>query len=198
MKRAFDFTVAAIGLLVAAPILAALLLLIRLDTPGSPIFAQTRIGRYGHHFTCFKLRTMNVGTGDLPTHMASASAITRLGGLLRKWKFDELPQLYNVLLGQMSLVGPRPCLPSQSALIEARQKRGVLTARPGVTGLAQVRGVDMSDPELLAEIDAEYVQQQNFVTDIQLIMATLLGGGVGVDRVAEHPSAKQNADGNNA
>src|SRR5690606_22830348 len=108
-------------------------------------------------FVCYKLRTMAPGTPDRGTHEVSVAAVTPLGRFLRKMKLDELPQLWNVLVGEMSLVGPRPCLTSQGAVIAARRARGVYAVRPGVTGPAQVLGVDMSTPEQLAEIDASWV-----------------------------------------
>ena len=126
---------------------------------------------------------MYSGTANLPTHQVEASAVTSLGELLRRFKIDELPQLWNVLLGDMSLVGPRPCLPSQAELVEARKRLGVFTVRPGITGLAQVSGVDMSDANRLAEIDGQYVRTQSLVGDLRLIWATLRGQGVGVDQV---------------
>jgi len=126
---------------------------------------------------------MYSGTANLPTHQVEASAVTPFGELLRRFKIDELPQLWNVLAGDMSLVGPRPCLPSQVELADARRRLGVFEVRPGITGLAQVSGVDMSDANRLAEIDARYVRTQSLVGDLRLIWATLSGQGVGVDQV---------------
>lgn len=183
MKRAFDFAASAAGLLVLAPVVVLLAIAVRLETPGSPIFAQSRVGRDGRHFTCYKLRTMYVGTGDQPTHAVQKSAVTRLGHWLRKLKLDEIPQLYNVLVGEMSLVGPRPCLPSQKELVDARRRLGVLTVRPGVTGLAQIQDIDMSNPDRLAAVDAEYVRTRSFKGDMGLLLATLLGRGMNVDRI---------------
>ncbi|PZO78525.1 MAG: lipid carrier--UDP-N-acetylgalactosaminyltransferase [Mesorhizobium amorphae] len=182
IKRLFDFTAAGLGLLVLAPVIGCLALLIRRDSPGPAIFAQKRVGREGRVFTCFKLRTMRSDTPDLPTHLASASSITRLGAVLRRTKLDELPQLWNVLWGEMSLVGPRPCLPTQELLVEERRARGVLALRPGITGLAQVDGIDMSDPVRLARRDADYLQSASFAGDILLLFKTFLGRGGG-DRV---------------
>jgi O-antigen biosynthesis protein WbqP len=104
---------------------------------------------------------------------------------MRRFKIDELPQIFNVLAGDMSLVGPRPCLPSQVELIEARRKLGVLNVRPGITGLAQVRGVDMSNADRLAELDSQYVNTQSFAGDLGLLWATLRGQGVGVDQIVK-------------
>src|SRR5579883_555003 len=183
MKRLFDVIIAALALLMFWPVLAVLLIWIRLETPGAPIFAQIRVGRQGRPFTCYKLRTMYRSTANLPTHQTGASAITPFGKYLRRLKLDELPQLYNVIVGDMSLVGPRPCLPAQVELIEARRRLGVLDVRPGITGLAQVQGIDMSDPERLARGDAEYARTHRLALDVRLLLATLCGGGLGVDRV---------------
>ena len=185
MKRLLDVTVCALLLLLLWPILLIVAAAIRLDSRGAAIFQQARIGRNGDQFTCYKFRTMVSGTGDLPTHQVSAAVVTRLGYHMRRFKIDELPQVFNVLAGEMSLVGPRPCLPSQVELVEARRKLGVLDVRPGITGLAQVRGVDMSNPDRLAELDAQYVKSQSFVGDLGLLWATLRGQGVGVDQIVK-------------
>ena len=183
MKRAFDVSVCALFLAFFWPVLLIVIVAIRLQSPGKAIFAQLRVGANGRLFTCYKLRTMYSGTVDLPTHKVAASAITPLGEYLRRFKIDELPQLWNVLIGDMSLVGPRPCLPSQTELVEARRRLGVLDVRPGITGLAQVNGIDMSDANRLAEIDARYVRTQSLFEDFKLIWATLRGRGIGVDQV---------------
>jgi O-antigen biosynthesis protein WbqP len=184
MKRAFDVLACGLFLLLAWPILLIVISAIRLQSPGPAIFRQIRVGKGGRPFTCYKFRTMYSGTANLPTHEVQPSSVTALGERLRRFKVDELPQLCNVLIGDMSLVGPRPCLPSQGALVEARRQLGVLEVRPGITGLAQVNGVDMSDANRLAEIDAQYVRTQSLIGDFRLILATLRGQGVGVDRIA--------------
>jgi len=186
MKRAFDVAACALFLLFFWPILAIIIVGIRLQSPGRAIFTQIRVGKGGRPFTCYKLRTMHSGTANLPTHQVAASAVTGLGEHLRRFKIDELPQLWNVLIGDMSLVGPRPCLPSQIELVEARRRLGVLDIRPGKTGLAQVGGVDMSDPDRLAQIDARYVRSQSLLGDFGLIWATLRGQGVGIDQVIRY------------
>jgi O-antigen biosynthesis protein WbqP len=186
MKRAFDVLTCALFLLLSWPVLLLIILAIRLQSPGPAIFAQLRVGKGGRPFTCYKLRTMYSGTASLPTHQVQASSVTALGEYLRRFKIDELPQLWNVLTGDMSLVGPRPCLPTQTELVEARTRLGVLSVRPGITGLAQIRGIDMSDANRLAEVDAQYVRTQSFWQDLRLIWATLRGRGVGVDQVVRH------------
>src|SRR6195952_5991460 len=147
MKRSFDVLASMLLLLFCLPILLIVIIAIRLESPGPAIFRQVRVGKNGRPFTCYKLRTMYSGTATLPTHEVQASSVTVLGEYLRRFKIDELPQLCNVLIGDMSLVGPRPCLPSQTALVEARRQLGVFEVRPGITGLAQVNGVDMSRSE---------------------------------------------------
>lgn len=179
--RFFDVLLAGPGLMLALPILVLIAFLLLFDT-GSPLFRQTRVGRFGRSFTLIKFRTMRPGTASVATHLADPSAVTRLGGFLRRTKLDELPQLWNVLKGDMSLVGPRPCLPAQHELIEARRRRGVLTFRPGITGLAQISGIDMSTPELLAETDARMLTDLGVRRYFGYIALTVLGRGAG-DRV---------------
>ena len=187
LKRIFDAGVSLIGLVASIPIIVVAMLAIRLETPGWPLFAQSRVGRGEKPFICYKLRTMYADTRQLPTHETRASAVTPLGAWLRKWKFDELPQLYNVLIGDMSLVGPRPCLLTQLELIRLRASLGVFTVRPGVTGLAQVSGIDMSDAKRLAAVDAQYVRAADFKGDLGLIVATVMGKGLGIDRAPAKP-----------
>lgn len=186
MKRLIDVLAGALFVMFAWPFLLTIIVVIRLQSPGPAIFTQTRVGKGGRLFTCYKLRTMYAGTANLPTHEVAATSVTPLGEHLRRFKIDELPQLCNVLLGDMSLVGPRPCLPSQVELVKARQALGVLAVRPGITGLAQVKGIDMSDPHRLAEVDAEYVRTQSLLGDFKLIAATLRGRGLGVDQTARN------------
>lgn len=178
-KRAFDLCVAIFLLPVAVPLCLVLLAAIRLESPGNPLFMQRRVGRHRETFRMFKLRTMRSDTGDLPSHEVGGAQITPLGSILRKLKLDELPQLANILSGSMSLVGPRPCLPSQDELIAERSKRNVFDHRPGVTGAAQVRGVDMSDPRLLAETEAEYLGRASFAGDFAILVQTAFGSGRG-------------------
>lgn len=182
MKRLFDVTVSLAGLAVIGWAILLLALLVKRDSPGPGIFAQARVGRNRAVFTCYKLRTMRVDTVSAASHETPASAVTPLGRNLRRFKLDELPQLLNVLKGEMSFVGPRPCLPIQTALITARDQRGVYALRPGITGLAQVQGIDMSDPEKLAVIDQSYLETRSFFGDLGLILRTVTGGGQG-DRV---------------
>lgn len=183
MIRLFDIVFSLLGLVVGAPVLIALAMIGMFDT-GSPIFRQVRVGRHQQPFTLVKFRTMAQGTVSVPTHLASSSSVTRFGGFLRRTKLDELPQLWNVLKGEMSLVGPRPGLFNQEDLTKERAERGVFAVRPGITGLAQVRGVDMSTPALLAEMDQKMISSLTFVTYLKYITQTLTGGGSG-DRIVE-------------
>lgn len=183
LKRAFDFSAALVGLIVVAPLIVWIGFTIRRDSEGPAIFVQDRVGRNGIPFRCYKLRTMYTNTGNVPTHMANSAQVTPLGARLRRTKLDELPQLWNILRGEMSFVGPRPCLPSQTELIEERRKRGVLAVTPGITGIAQVEGIDMSDPPRLAEKDAEYLYTASFITDLGLIWRTLFNKEGQGDRV---------------
>ncbi len=181
MTRLFDILFASLGLLLGLPILLVLTLLGWFDTR-SPLFKQTRVGRKQKPFTLVKFRTMKLGTASVATHLASASAITPFGNFLRRSKLDELPQLWNVLWGDMSLVGPRPCLPSQQELINARENLGVFNARPGITGLAQIQAIDMSTPQKLANTDAEMLQLFTLKHYFKYIFLTVVGKGSG-DRI---------------
>lgn len=175
-KRAFDLVGAALLLLVTSPVLLIAFALVRASSPGPALFSQIRVGRDGVPFRCHKLRTMFLGTPSLPTHEAPANSVTAVGRVLRAYKLDELPQLWNVLKGEMSLVGPRPCLPTQTELIERRAELGVLSATPGITGLAQIQGIDMSTPRLLAETDAEYLKMASIGSDLRILFRTVYRG----------------------
>lgn len=185
--RLLDVGFATLGLVFLSPLMALVFVLGLFDT-GSPLFVQERVGRFRRPFKLVKFRTMSVGTPNVGSHEASASAITPFGKLLRKTKLDELPQLWNVLKGEMSLVGPRPCLPTQVELIEERELRDVLDVRPGITGYAQVNDVDMSVPLRLAKMDAEMLRSFRFRTYFELIAQTLLGSGQG-DRIPANDPA---------
>lgn len=179
--RLLDVLLSALGLLLGWPVLLLLWLVGHFDT-GSPLFRQQRVGRHQKPFTLVKFRTMRVGTASVASHLASADAITPFGHFLRRTKLDELPQLWNVLRGDMSLVGPRPCLYNQQELIAERAARGVYEARPGITGLAQVNGIDMSQPRVLAEMDARMLATLGPANYFRYILMTVVGKGSG-DRV---------------
>ena len=179
MKRIVDLVVAILLAFPALVLCSLAMVLIRIETSGSPVFAQTRVGRNQMPFTLYKLRTMSAGTQNVGSHEISTGQITRAGAFLRRTKIDELPQIINIFLGNMSLVGPRPCLPNQSELINEREVRGVFSALPGITGSAQVAGIDMSTPKRLAEADATYIATRSLRGDLRLIAQTATGGGRG-------------------
>lgn len=181
MIRMLDVFLSFFGLVFTSPILVLIFVIGLLDT-GSPLFTQTRVGRYKKPFVLVKFRTMKKDTLSVASHLAARGSITSCGSFLRKTKLDELPQLWNVLIGDMSLVGPRPCLFNQHELIEVREKLGVFNARPGITGLAQVNNIDMSTPQLLAETDKKMLDQLSVGSFFKFIMMTVAGKGSG-DRV---------------
>lgn len=181
MIRFFDICFSFFGLVFGFPILLLLILIGFFDT-GSPIFRQERVGRYKQPFTLVKFRTMKLDTASVATHLASSASITPFGNFLRKTKLDELPQLWNVLKGEMSLVGPRPGLFNQEDLTSARDAKGVFSVRPGITGLAQVNEIDMSTPVKLAEVDAKMIRELSLANYFKFIFMTVSGKGSG-DRV---------------
>lgn len=181
MIRFLDVMFSFFGLIFLFPVMAILFMIGLFDT-GSPLFRQERVGRYQKPFTLIKFRTMRADTASVATHLASATAITPFGHFLRRTKLDELPQLWNVLKGEMSLVGPRPCLFNQVELIEVRAGRGVFDIRPGITGLAQVNEIDMSNPQLLAETDQKMIATLNIRNYFRYIVMTVSGKGGG-DRI---------------
>lgn len=182
MIRLLDCLFSAAGLLLGLPLWLLLMLIGWWDTK-APLFRQERVGRGQRPFVLVKFRTMRPDTVSVASHLVDSNAVTPFGRFLRRTKLDEFPQLWNVLKGEMSLVGPRPCLYSQQELIRERALRGVFAARPGVTGLAQIQGIDMSTPALLAETDARMLETLNLRSYLRYILLTLLGRGRG-DRVA--------------
>jgi len=178
MIRIFDFIFSLLGIVLLSPIGLVLFIIGLFDT-GSPIFKQQRVGRNQKPFNLYKFRTMDVNTKSVATHLTSQSSVTKFGSFLRKTKLDELPQLINVLMGTMSLVGPRPCLFNQEELIKEREERGVFRYLPGITGLAQVSRIDMSTPVKLAKVDAEMLEKMSLKYYFKFMFSTLFGGGQG-------------------
>ncbi|ATD25670.1 TPA: sugar transferase [Vibrio cholerae] len=178
MIRLIDFLAAFLGLLLLWPVLLIVTIIGLFDT-GSPIFVQERVGRNKKPFKLIKFRTMSVDTQSVASHLASTSSITKLGAFLRKTKIDELPQLINVLKGEMSLVGPRPNLFNQEELIAERDALGVYDVLPGVTGLAQVQNIDMSTPRLLAQTDKKMIDTLTLKDYFRYIFMTATGSGAG-------------------
>ena len=181
MIRTLDFLLASLAFLIFSPILVLIFLIIYFENK-SPLFFQKRVGKNMNQFTLIKFRTMSKGTKSCATHLVDNSKITKLGKLLRKTKLDELPQLLNVIKGDMSLVGPRPCLPSQFELINIRKTYNIYNYLPGITGLAQINGIDMSNPILLSQIDSKMMKNLNLNKYFYYLISTFLGRGFG-DRV---------------
>jgi O-antigen biosynthesis protein WbqP len=178
MIRLIDFLAALSGLLFLWPILLFVIIVGLFDT-GSPVFIQTRVGKNQKPFKLIKFRTMSIETKSVASHLASNASITKLGNFLRKTKIDELPQLINVLKGEMSLVGPRPNLFNQEELIKERDALDVYDVLPGVTGLAQVQNIDMSTPKLLAVTDKHMIDTLNIRNYFKYILMTVAGSGTG-------------------
>jgi lipopolysaccharide/colanic/teichoic acid biosynthesis glycosyltransferase len=183
MTRFFDILFSFFGLLILSPIVLVLLVIGLFDT-GSPVFRQERVGINKKPFQLLKFRSMHLNTQAVATHLVQVRAITKWGSFLRKSKLDELPQLFNVLMGDMSFVGPRPNLFNQQELIEERDKRGVYSIRPGITGFAQIHKIDMSTPRRLAETDAKMIDHLNVWYYFKYIFLTVFGKGFG-DRVSK-------------
>jgi lipopolysaccharide/colanic/teichoic acid biosynthesis glycosyltransferase len=173
MKIILDTIFSLFSLILFFPLLILIYFVLLLDI-GTPLFIQKRVGLNLKNFSLIKFRTMKIGTLSAGTHLIDSSNITRFGYVLRKFKLDELPQLLNVFMGHMSLVGPRPCLPNQKRLIIERKKRGIYKVKPGITGLAQVSGINMSRPVLLAKTDLKMIKQMNLFYYFYYIFKTFL------------------------
>jgi len=182
--RTFDIFFALIGMIITSPLILFAMLISFYDTK-SPFFYQTRAGKKMQPFTLIKFRTMPIETPSLASHLICGSSVSMFGSVLRKTKLDELPQLCNVLKGDMSLVGPRPNLFNQDELIHARHALDVYSVRPGITGLAQIKDIDMSMPELLAKTDAQMISTMSVVNYFKYIFLTFAGKGQG-DRVRHY------------
>lgn len=178
MIKVLDFILSLIGLIFFSPLIFAVFCIGYFDT-GSPLFVQTRMGKNKKPFKLIKLRTMSIETRSVASHLASNASITKFGSFLRKTKIDELPQLINVIKGEMSLVGPRPNLFNQKELIKERDVLGVYDVLPGITGLAQVQNIDMSTPTLLAKNDKIMIDNLNLSNYFKYIFMTVTGSGSG-------------------
>ena len=168
---------ATFGLIVLSPVFIVLMFMIKLDSPGPVLFKQKRVGINKTHFNIYKFRTMRTDTPkDTPTHLLANpdKYITKAGRLLRKASLDELPQIINILLGQMAIIGPRPALWNQYDLIEERDKYGANDIRPGLTGWAQINGRDELPIEVKAKYDGEYVRRMSFLFDLKCLVGTIL------------------------
>jgi O-antigen biosynthesis protein WbqP len=171
-KRLLDLVLASLGLVVLAPVVVLVALAVRIEDGGPSLFRQQRSGRHDQKFTLLKFRSMPVGSADLPSSAAHGLRPTRVGALIRRTNLDELPQLLNILAGDMSLVGPRPALPSQADLLALRRENGAISCRPGLTGLAQVSSYDGMPVLRKAEYDAEYAREMSFLLDCSIILQT--------------------------
>ena len=176
LKRIFDLLFSLILTIILAPFLLLIALLIRLESKGSPIFAQERVGQHSKPFTIYKFRTMRIDTPDVPTNEFNDrdKYITKMGKFLRVTSLDELPQLINILKGDMSFVGPRPPLFSQSKLVANRKKHGVDKFKPGITGWAQINGRDDIDDQQKFEYDLYYKQNHSLLLDFKIVLITFL------------------------
>jgi len=174
IKRAADGAFAALALALLSPLLAAITVAIRLDSPGPAFFRQRRIGRGSAEFMIFKFRTMQLGTPDLASHLmgAGSSRVTALGRILRRTSLDELPQLINILRGEMALVGPRPALYNQYDLIAMRQEHDIDAYRPGITGWAQIHGRDDIPLDLKVGYDRHYAERCSATLDLWILVRT--------------------------
>lgn len=171
-KRAFDVATAGVALVALSPVLLIVALAIRIEDGGPAIFKQRRVGRFGAVFTIHKFRSMPVSTPDVPSAAAGALSVTRVGRIIRRTNLDELPQLWNIVRGDMSLIGPRPALPSQGELLKMRDRLGVTVLRPGLTGLAQVNAYDGMPESEKVRWEGEYAREVSFVRDCVIVMRT--------------------------
>lgn len=201
VKRGMDFVLSLLGLIVLSPVFLALIIAIRVDSPGPVLFRQKRVGIRKTHFSILKFRTMRIDTPkDTPTHLLQnpEQYITRVGKFLRKTSLDELPQIINILKGDMAIVGPRPALWNQYDLIEERDKYGANDIRPGLTGWAQINGRDELEIPVKARFDGEYVKKMGIKMDLRCFFGTFLsvlrGDGVvegGTGAIHEAESQKE-------
>lgn len=176
IKRLLDVLLSGVGIVVLSPVLLVVALAIKIDDPGPVLFRQKRVGIHKTHFQILKFRTMRIDTPkDTPTHLLSdpQQYITRVGRFLRKTSLDELPQLFNILAGQMAIIGPRPALWNQYDLLEERDRYGANDIRPGLTGWAQINGRDELPIEVKARLDGEYAQKLSFSFDVKCFFGTI-------------------------
>ena len=177
IKRFLDFIISIIGFIVLIPFFIILVILIKLTSKGPVLFKQKRVGKNKEHFNIYKFRTMRIDTpSDMPTHMLDNPDqwITKVGKFLRKTSLDELPQIFNIIKGDMSIVGPRPALWNQHDLIEERDKYGANNIYPGLTGYAQIKGRDELPIEQKAELDGYYTKNIGFWLDVKVFFGTIV------------------------
>lgn len=176
IKRFIDIILSFLGIIILSPLFLILIIAIRVDSPGPILFRQKRVGIHKKHFNILKFRTMRIDTPkDMPTHLLNnpEQYITKVGKFLRKTSLDELPQMINILRGDMSIIGPRPALWNQYDLIEERDKYGANDVMPGLTGWAQINGRDELEIPVKARLDGEYVQKMSFAFDVKCFFGTI-------------------------
>lgn len=175
LKRAIDFTLSFIGLIVLLPVFLIIAIAIKIDDPGPVFFKQKRVGIHKSYFNLYKFRSMKVNTPDVPTHLLTnpEQYISRVGQFLRKSSLDELPQLINIIKGEMSIIGPRPALWNQDDLIAERDKYGANDVRPGLSGWAQINGRDELEIPVKAKLDGQYVEKLSFAMDVKCFLGTI-------------------------
>ena len=200
-KRLIDILLSACGILVLSPVLLVLVIAIKLDSPGPVLFKQKRVGIHKTHFHILKFRTMRIDTPrDTPTHLLENPEqwITKVGGFLRKTSLDELPQIFNIFAGHMSVIGPRPALWNQFDLIAERDKYGANDVLPGLTGWAQINGRDELPIDVKARLDGEYVNNLSFAFDVKCFFGTIVSvlkhDGVVEGGTGELEKKKEEAD----
>lgn len=184
LKRIFDFIFALIGIIVLAIPMLVVSIIIKCDDKGPALFIQKRVGKYKNYFSLYKFRTMKTSTPkDVPTHLLvnPSQYVIKHGPTLRRFSIDEWPQLFNILVGDMSFVGPRPALWNQFDLVEERDRYGANDIRPGLTGWAQVNGRDMISIEEKAKLDGEYVEKESFIFDCKCCIMTVKNALTGKD-----------------
>ncbi|WP_121641405.1 sugar transferase [Virgibacillus sp. Bac330] len=204
-KRLVDILLSFIGIVLLSPVILLLVIAIKIDSKGPVLFKQKRVGLHKEHFHILKFRTMRIDTPkDTPTHLLEdpAQYITKVGKFLRKTSLDELPQIWNIFVGQMSVIGPRPALWNQYDLIAERDKYGANDVKPGLTGWAQINGRDELPIEVKAKLDGEYVERMNFFFDVKCFIGTFISvaksdgvveGGTGTKAKEEMASNKETA-----
>lgn len=197
IKRGIDFILALIGMVVLSPVFLVLIIAIKADSRGPVLFKQKRVGIHKSYFNILKFRTMKIDTPkDMPTHMLSnpEQYITRVGKFMRKTSLDELPQIINILKGEMSIIGPRPALWNQYDLIEERDKYGANDVMPGLTGWAQINGRDELEIPVKAKLDGEYVERMSFSMDVKCFVGTIISV-LKSDGVVEGGTGEMNKEG---
>lgn len=173
LKRLLDIFCSLLALILLFPLLLTIAMLIKIFDPGPVFFSQSRVGKDEKSFNFYKFRSMPVNTGDIPSDKVGSVKLTLVGKIIRRTNVDELPQLFNIIKGDMSIVGPRPPIPSQKELICARKRNGAIKLKPGLTGLAQVNSFDYMTSRQKADFDGEYYKNLSFFLDVKIVLNTI-------------------------